>query len=320
MKKIVLFIFLILATLNVVKAQVSLKTEAEQKIFEKLPSESVYLNFNSSVLFVGEYLYYQFNCFNADLNQFSDLSKLGYVELIGKEGAVVFKHKIVLQDGLGSGDFFIPTTVNSGSYKLIGYTNWMRNGKKEAFFMGDITIINPYNADDSQIKSEKPIPIDTLEVVLAPEIKDDTQVKSLDYQKGYPMKLNTAKEKYAKREKVALKLVFDKDQVIRNFSLSVRKKNTIPEPLKQNAIAFMENSSQSAKNYSLDRAGNIYLPELRGELISGFVSTSNVNTTVKNIPVGISIPGERYFFKVVLTDAVGKFHLPPWQLPCTVAM
>ena len=308
MKKIVLFIFLILATLNVVKAQVSLKTEAEQKIFEKLPSESVYLNFNSSVLFVGEYLYYQFNCFNADLNQFSDLSKLGYVELIGKEGAVVFKHKIVLQDGLGSGDFFIPTTVNSGSYKLIGYTNWMRNGKKEAFFMGDITIINPYNADDSQIKSEKPIPIDTLEVVLAPEIKDDTQVKSLDYQKGYPMKLNTVKEKYAKREKVALKLVFDKDQVIGNFSLSVRKKNTIPEPLKQNAIAFMENSSQSAKNYSLDRAGNIYLPELRGELISGFVSTSNVNTTVKNIPVGISIPGERYFFKVVLTDAVGKFH------------
>lgn len=312
MKKTILFIFLILATLNVVDAQVSLKTEAELQNFEQLPSESVYLHFNTSVLFVGEYLYYQFYCLNTNLNQFSELSKLGYVELIGKNGEVVFKHKIVLKAGLGNGDFFIPTSVSSGSYKLIAYTSWMRNGKKEVFFKSDITIINPYNGDDSELISKKSIPVlgDTLEATRPIEIIHDVQLKVNDYQEGYPMKLNITKEKFTKREKVVLKLVFDntKDFDSGNYSLSVRRKNTVTEPLKQNAAAFIENSSQNDTAYFSKGATNIYLPELRGELISGWVSTSNVNSSVKNIPVGVSIPGERYFFKVLMTDAIGKFH------------
>jgi len=120
-------IFLVLTTLHVVKAQVALKTESEVTNFESLPTESVFIHFNSSVLLVGEYLYYKLYCLNTDKDQFSSLSKLGYVEMISQTGEVVFKHKIVLKDGLGYGDFFIPTTVNSGSFKLIGYTNWMRN-------------------------------------------------------------------------------------------------------------------------------------------------------------------------------------------------
>lgn len=310
MKKTILFIFLILATLNVAEAQVTLKTEAELTNFENISTESVFIHFNSSVLLVGEYLYYQFYCLNTVLGQFSDLSKLGYVELIGKDEEVVFKHKIVLKNGLGNGDFFIPTTINSGSYKLVAYTNWMRNGKKEAFFKSDITIINPYNGDDFEIKSKRPLIIDSLETTLQEQIKDDALVMVEDYQKGDRMTMYLAKENYGKREKVALRLVLDQvgDFDLANYSLSVRKKNLIPEPIKQSANTYIENSSQSDQYYSLVGASNTYLPELRGELISGFVSSNNGQTTVKNVPVGVSIPGERYFFKVLMTDAVGKFH------------
>lgn len=310
MKKKLTVIFLILATLNFVKAQVNLKTEAEFSNFEMLPTESVFIHFNSSVLLVGEYLYYQFYCLNTDLGHFSELSKLGYVELIGKEGEVVFKHKIVLKKGLGNGDFFIPTAVNSGSYKLVGYTNWMRNGEKALFFKSDITIVNPYNANDSEIKSKKSIPIDSLKEFRTEQGKDDAPFIDDNYQNGYPLALNLTKERFVKREKVVLKLLFAEvqDLAFGNYSLSVRKQNGIPEPLIQNAASFITNTLQRDAHYVSDGSSNIYLPELRGELISGWVSTNNVNSSVKNVPVGVSIPGERYFFKVLMTDAVGKFH------------
>lgn len=310
MKKKVTIIFLILATLNFAKAQVFLKTETEFSNFETLPTESVFIHFNSSVLLVGEYLHYQLYCLNTDLDHFSKLSKLGYVELVGKEGEVVFKHKIILKNGLGNGDFFIPTTVNSGSYKLVGYTNWMRNGEKQLFFKSDITIVNPYNADDSEIKSKKPIFIDSLEGFQTEQRKEDTPIFDKEYQEGYPLVLNLTKKRFVKREKVALKLLFTEVQNLAfgNYSLSVRKQNEIPEPLIQNATSFIKNTLERDVHYVSDGSSSIYLPELRGELISGWVSSNNVKSSVKNIPVGISIPGEHYFFKVLMTDAVGKFH------------
>ncbi len=42
-----------------------------------------------------------------------------------------------------SADFFISSDLKSGTYKLIGYTNWMLNAEN-SFFQQDIHIINPY--------------------------------------------------------------------------------------------------------------------------------------------------------------------------------
>ena len=310
MKKTVTVIFLLLATVHFAYAQITLKTEAEFANFESISTESVFVHFNSSVLLVGEYLYYQFYCLNTDLGHFSELSKIGYVELIGKEGEVIFKHKIVLKNGLGNGDFFIPTTVNSGSYKLLAYTNWMRNGKKELFFSSDITIINPYNGDDSEITSKKTIIVDSLEGFIVDQFKEDKRILVEDSQKEYPITFYISKERFAKREKVALKLLFDEidDFDLGNYSLSVRKKNEILEPSKQNATNFIKNSSSRNTHYTSDGLSTIYLPELRGELVSGWVSSNNMKTSVKNVNVCISIPGDSYFFKVIKTDEVGRFH------------
>ena len=89
------------------------------------PKENIFVHYNTSLLFAGEYLYYKVYCLNATHNQLSKLSKVAYVELISEDKQKVFRHKISLKNGLGQGDFFISTSIPSGNYKIIAYTQWM---------------------------------------------------------------------------------------------------------------------------------------------------------------------------------------------------
>ena len=113
-------------------------------IYNEIPQEKMFIHYNSSLLFSGDFLYYRAYCINSQTNKLSDLSKIVYIELIGQDKNQVFKHKIILKKGLGQGDFFIPTSIPSGNYKLIAYTKWMKNNEEEHFFQGDISIINPF--------------------------------------------------------------------------------------------------------------------------------------------------------------------------------
>ena len=61
--------------------------------------------------FSGENLYYKIYCLNANTNNLSTISKIGYVTLIKNDNTVVFKHKIKLDNGIGQGDFFINKSI-----------------------------------------------------------------------------------------------------------------------------------------------------------------------------------------------------------------
>lgn len=56
-----------------------------------------------------------------------------------------------MESGIGYGDFIIPVSVNSGNYKLIAYTQWMKNEGIDSFFASDISIINPFQGNQQAI-------------------------------------------------------------------------------------------------------------------------------------------------------------------------
>lgn len=106
--------------------------------------ETTYLHVNTSFLVVGESILFTVYCLNANDDRLSDLSTIAYVELINENAVPVLQTKIVLKEGIGFGDFFLPSTLSSGNYSLIAYTKWMRNFSKENFFKTQLTIINPF--------------------------------------------------------------------------------------------------------------------------------------------------------------------------------
>lgn len=110
--------------------------------------ERVFIDVNAHDLLVGETLQYSASCLSHTTNKPSVLSKYLYVELIGEDG-VVFQRKHLLEAGKASGEFFIPSSTETGQYYIVAYTRWMRNFDDVSKV--PLLFINPYkghtNAD-----------------------------------------------------------------------------------------------------------------------------------------------------------------------------
>ncbi|WP_133067225.1 hypothetical protein [Flagellimonas pacifica] len=273
--------------------------------YEGMSSEKIYVGVNTTLLFTGEYLYYTVFCLDDKTKQPSKISSYAYLQLISNDGTVIFQHKVSLINSRGQGDFFVPTSISSGVYKLIGYTKWMRNGRTELFFQDDISIINPYQSNQTRILKDKSSSI----------VQNSITASGLKIQQDKRFVLEADKNTYPKRTKVNLKLKnFRGPSGYGNYSLSVRRKSEFPNKfVDQNPISFIESHSRATAN-ELPKYFNIeYLPETLGERISGKIVPRTEGTSVENKIVGISIPGTDFQLKAAVTDSEGEFHVDIFQ-------
>ncbi|WBU88925.1 hypothetical protein [Cellulophaga omnivescoria] len=294
MKKLYkVFIFCLLVHLsNNLLGQQNYKTKSVSNALK----EQVYIHYNSNLLFVGEYAHYTMYCTYLKNQKPSEISKIGYVDLIGEGNKVVVTQKVFLKNGIGRGDFFIPTSVASGNYKIIGYTSWMKNNKVSAFFSGDIIIINPYQENQNiNFVSKTNMPSNTVKFIGENLNKGDLNIEF-------------SKNAYNKRAKVTLQLFPEQKHINGTYSLSVHKTN-----------AIVLNSQEYSNNYNsfkdeinpyvlLKEEKDITLPELRGEIIEGNIQSISDSIPINNISVCISIPSKKgYFFKNSKTNNLGEF-------------
>lgn len=302
---LVLFFTLLFLLPNFNHGQYQISSKQEIEGFKSIPRETIFLHYNNPFLLVGEYLYYKLYCLKGNDLTPSPISKIGYVELVGKDKNLVFRHKAPLRYGMGQGDFFIPTTVPTGHYKLIGYTQWMFNADRQDFFSADINIINPYQELPKTASSEIEIGGSLLRNTDESSITDSTRIS----EKSTFLNIKTDRAKYGKRERVSLNISTGTDKLFHgNFSLSVRKKYAEIPNAKVTTTQFSLNSDTSAKPYAININDSIYLPELRGELISGKVVSKVDNTPMTNGKVSLSYFGDHPNVQIVNTNGKGAFH------------
>ncbi|MFK7812752.1 MAG: hypothetical protein AB8B59_09675 [Maribacter sp.] len=309
MKHVLFVLFFLLAFVKM-QGQEILKTNEQVTGFRSIPKEQVFVHFNSSVVLTGEYFYYKLYCFKEQKKKLSDISKVAYVELVSEEGNQVFEHKIFLENGQGNGDVFIPTTVPSGSYKLLAYTRWMRNGSIKNFFQSAITIINPYQTDQTGIQKKQLTVVDSVsnDTIIN---KLNTPVKDLKMDSNIgPIQLSVGNEDFKKRSEVSVTLNGKNSQarINGNYSVSVRKKDGIKGVLPPKSNNFLELNDNEIVGYTQGKGEEVYLPELRGELFHGQVKAIDNSSSVKNLRIAVSIPVEDSYFDVVTTNSSGIFY------------
>lgn len=253
--------------------------------------ETVYLHSNASSFVTGETLLYKVYCLKSSDKTPSNISKIAYVELVDDNKKSVFKTKIALENSVGQGDYFIPTTLKTGNYKLIGYTNWMLNKPISELFQLNINIINPYKTDE-KTNTEK--------------VLSGSSRLSSENLKNENVAFNLNKKTFTNRELVDLKVLTSnanfKDG---SYSLSVRKLDNIPTQEEISAVKFASLSSYPILLDLQKQDQKIILPELRGEMITGKISSKSEK--IENVSVGLSIPGKSFAFQVVKTDSNGNF-------------
>lgn len=296
MKKLLVITVFFLANHCLTHAQHVLKDKDDVAWYNSIAQEEIYVHYNSSLLFTGEYLYYKLYCRNSKSNTYSKTSKVAYIQLVNENGVSFFEHRVLLENGFGQGDFFIPTSIPSGNYKLIAYTHWMRNGKKHNFFASDISVINPYKGDQNSI-----LTTDSNHAV----IEGENSIRS------DKIHLSTESSVYNTRSKVRLSVKNINGSGFGDYSVSIRKVDNI------NKAPFVRSSnyrSQFNNNVSVSRKVDeqIFMPEFKGEMLSGRIIDKDNNTVAKK-DVVLSLANNESVIDVATTNKKGTFyfHLKP---------
>ena len=298
MKKYIFYLLFIVLQSNLSFSQIALDNVYSASY--NIPQEKIFVHQNSSLLISGENLYYKIYCLNANTNNLSTISKIGYVALIKNDNTVVFKHKIKLDTGIGQGDFFINKSIPSGSYKLISYTENMKNFEN-TFFQSDLCIINPFQPNQQTKPSDNLVHKNSnLSVKNENNLTAISTTNSLN---NTFVDFNTNAITFKNREKVTLTLESLKGNLsYGNYSISVRKIDTLQKPKLETSqsFKFLYPETSIAKT-------KINLPELRGELLTGKVTTKATNLPASNLKVALSIPGKNPIFKIATTNNSGAF-------------
>jgi hypothetical protein len=248
----------------------------------ELDQENVRLTLSSQHLFVGEYLYYSIFAFNEGKKV--NISKIGYVSLVNSDNQIIFNHKLKLKNGHAQSNFFLPTNLKTGHYKLFSYTNWSLNNA-EINEVKNLIIINPFTQDQQDSNS------------FVDEIQLETSLKTkLQQSSQNIISIETSKTQYSKREFVELSVNSKLNSTNTNFVLSVKK------------IDEFQTSLLDHQNSALKTQKDFYLPEMRGQLITGYISSSK-NLPLENRSVSLSISGNSdYIFKIANSNSKGEFY------------
>ncbi len=289
------------------QSQTATRSTSPGGVFGDVPAETVFVHQSASQIFAGETLYYKVYCLDAGSFKPSPVSKIAYVALVGKDLVPVFQHKVRLKDGYGQGDFFVPATVPTGSYKLIAYTRWMQNQAKEAIFQSDVWLVNPYQntpaaylaggAQDSLGMEEGPI-----------TTSDATSAGVGGDLPGGPVALSLDADLFGPREKVRLELRASSEaNASGSFSLSVRRIPEFPRPSSHGARNHRRLYGPGSQRPPLPDT-SLVLPEMRGEMLSGRVLGAATGLPVKGQALTLSLGGDEFLFEISRTDQRGRFY------------
>jgi len=254
--------------------------------------EQIAIHLNATEFLVGEHVLMTVYCMDASSKQPSSLSSIVYVELIGEDMKPILQSKVRLQNSIGGGHFLLPNHINSGNYTLIAYTRWMRNFSEKNFFRKELTIISPLRLDPNLLTTEiQPI---------QKSISSKPESSSLSL-------VRPDKEQYGLRELVTLSLT-NRDSLTTRFSISVR---AIEDDNFFNGVSESEITINQGEPLN-DITRFQFLPDLRGELITGIVLEKSIRLPLKGSLVSLSVPAKNFQFLISHTDSTGRFyfHVP----------
>jgi len=250
--------------------------------------EQITIQTNSDFYLSGESILYKTICLNAFTKETLSFSKIAYIELLNEENKSILKHKQVITNGISYNDFFIPTNIETGSYKIIAYTNLTQNNNEYA--SRELFILNPYVSFPEKHKENNNGG--------SKEITTFSNLAKENNTVSYKVEAN--KKEFQKREKVTINF---NDNLQGNFVLNVIKMDSIPtlQESNKNLLDRIESSNQG------NNENQVSIPETRGEIFSGKITSSSNSEILENKKIALSIPGENFDFKITSTDRNGNF-------------
>lgn len=240
-------------------------------------NETIILHTDKTTYLNNEYCW--FSLYSIGNNHFSDISKIGYVEIIDQKNHIYIQEKISIQNGTANGALEIPDNIPSGDYYIRAYTLWSKNNQ---LAQSSVQSIHLFNTADKAIYQYKSAQVENGQA----------------FQNSNELSFNGLQNNYPSNSKI-------------QFSISNNNKST--EKIIGSISIYKIDSIQSATFSSNEEKSNainnslLTVPEFIGHRVAGTLTNKLTKEVLANERIYFSIPGNISQFKVTQTDNNGHF-------------
>ena len=239
--------------------------------------ERIYLQTDKHLYLAGEPVLIKLVTTDTELIP-TTFSRIGYVELV-RDSIAALQIMVKLKNGVGTGQMILPADLPTGYYRLIAYTQFMRNEDYPVFFERNIAVLNTFLMDyePSEVRN-RPI---------SQNIKN--------FSTGVSVQPNQAI--YATRERGEV-ILDGLPENIRTLSITIAGRDWIPAT-ESNMALFERTQTKESTKFS-----GQFLPEYEGHIITGKLVRNEIEElTNETLLPCISFPGEgTSFFPGQITE------------------
>jgi hypothetical protein len=319
-------------------------------------TETIAVHLNTQTILPGEYLYFSVTLKSKEGLLKQKLSKVAYIALVNPMGEKVllaqmllkqisnngsepegflkpqFKDQTHLNSVRGQGDLFIPVSLATGAYTLVGYTQQMLQQDPEDLFLRPLAVINPYTnarvgtVNEIEAKNTLDFTPETTvsNTALEPTIKNRDTITDTKLMPVFgPLEKISLQDLSLKEISdngagLSLKEILGNETIA---TLSIRKKESLESfayfdkaPLEkkgaQTTRAEITGFSQEKPQIELQRERQ---GEFQGATISGRIVANDKKSTqlkIHEVSIALSFLGENMPFKLTNPAADGTFSFP----------
>ena len=311
-------------------------------------TETIAVHLNTQTILPGEYLYFSVTLKSKEGLLKQKLSKVAYIALVNPMGEKVLLAQMLLKqisnngsepEGFlkpllkdqthlnsvrGQGDLFIPVSLATGAYTLVGYTQQMLQQDPEDLFIRPLAVINPYTnsrvgtVNEVEAKNTLDFTPETTvsNTALEATIKNrDTITDAILMPVFGPLEKISLQDLSLKEipkngTGLSLKEILGSKTIA---TLSIRKKESLQSFAYFDKAPLEKKGAQStpagAGNFSQEKPQG----EFQGATISGRIVANDKKSTqlkINEVSIALSFLGENMPFKLTNPAADGTFSFP----------
>ncbi len=282
-------------------------------------SETVYIHTDRDIYIAGENMFFKFSLGTIKSERNRQSSGIGYIILRNEKQQVL--HLLVrLNTGMAFGSIYLPDTLLTGMYEIVGYTNFMRNFSEDYYFRKEILVINRFDKTLDYLYSR-----DSIVNSIQP-LSQSNQVQ--DGKNDQEIKLVLEKDSFKIREQVKLGLYWGRKepkQKTLRASVSVKMLSPYVSNISSGSRFIEDRGTDSSSIYNkaafLMELNEINLKgtitsngvPLKGEclFITGFDTSANLQYTFSDHQGGFEFLLENYYLEKELIICPRSQELHP---------